>query len=106
MQEFEGTSEEVSIMVAHCEASIAGGYVAGALQRLKSVPATSPHYVRACVAMAEIYLKHRKDSAAYIKCYLHLVVRWHATTACTVMLGALNDPRSPGLDERQCQFQS
>jgi tetratricopeptide repeat protein 21B len=74
VREFEGTSEEVSIMVADCEASIAGGDVSGALQRLKGVPETSPHYVRACIAMAEIHLKHRKDSSAYIKCYLHLVV--------------------------------
>jgi hypothetical protein len=75
VREFEGTSEEVSIVVADCEASIAGGDVSGALQRLKSVPETSPHYVRACVAMAAIHLEHRKDSAAYIQCYLHLVVR-------------------------------
>lgn len=75
VREFEGTSGEVSIVVADCEASIAGGDVTGALQRLKSVPQSSPHYVRACVAMAAIHLEHRKDSAAYIQCYLHLVVR-------------------------------
>ena len=74
VREFEGTSEEVSIMVADCEASISSGDVAGAVQRLKQVPPSSPHYVRACVAMAEIHLKHRRDKAAYIKCYLHLVV--------------------------------
>jgi hypothetical protein len=74
VREFEGTSEEVSIMVADCEASISLGDVAGAVQRLKQVPNASPHYARACVAMAEIHLKHRKDKAAFIKCYLHLVV--------------------------------
>lgn len=74
VREFEGTTEEVSIMVADCEASISLGDVAGAVQRLKQVPSSSPHYARACVAMAEIHLKHRKDKAAYIKCYLHLVV--------------------------------
>lgn len=74
VREFEGTTEEVSIMVADCEVSISLGDVAGAVQRLKQVPSSSPHYARACVAMAEIHLKHRKDKAAYIKCYLHLVV--------------------------------
>jgi tetratricopeptide repeat protein 21B len=81
VREFEGTSEEVSIMVADCEASIAGGDVSGALERLKGVPESSPHYVRACKAMAEIYLMHRMDSSAFIKCYLHLVVK-QQTGAC------------------------
>lgn len=72
--QFEGTSEGVSIMVADCEAAIAAGDVSGALQRLEQVPQSSPHYARACVAMAEIHLKHRKDEAAFIKCYLHLAV--------------------------------
>jgi len=66
-------------MVADCEAAIAAGDVTGAMQRLKRVPESSPHYPRACVAMAEIHLKHRKDQAAYIKCYLHLVVGGHST---------------------------
>lgn len=74
VREFEGTSEEVSIMVADCEASISADDVAGALQRLQQVPPTSPHYTRACVAMAEIHLKHLRDKAAYISCYQHLVV--------------------------------
>lgn len=62
-------------MVASCEATIAGGDVTGALQRLRRVPESSPHYTRARVAMADIYLKHRQDKAAYIQCYLDLVVR-------------------------------
>lgn len=74
VREFEGTSEEVSIMVADCEASISADDVAGALQRLQQVPPSSPHYTRACVAMAEIHLKHLRDKAAYINCYQHLVV--------------------------------
>lgn len=31
--------------------------------------------MKARMAMADIYLRHRKDKAAYIKCYLDLVVR-------------------------------
>ena len=38
-------------------------------------PQESPHYVKARMAMADIYLRHRKDKAAYIKCYMDLVVR-------------------------------
>eukprot|EP00879_Flechtneria_rotunda_P025162 GHRR01026724.1.p1 GENE.GHRR01026724.1~~GHRR01026724.1.p1 ORF type:complete len:305 (+),score=118.75 GHRR01026724.1:653-1567(+) len=73
MREFTGTSEEVRVMVADCEAAIAAGDVAGALQRLRRVPESSPHYARARVAMAEIHLKHRHDRAAYIQCYLDFV---------------------------------
>lgn len=72
--EFSGTSEEVAIMVADCEAAIAAGDVAGALQRLECVQPNSPFYTRACVAMASIHLKHRLDRAAYIQCFRKLVV--------------------------------
>jgi hypothetical protein len=82
VREFEGKREEVRVMVAEAEAAISAGDVSGALARLKRVPQTSPHYARACVAMAEIHLKHRQDSAAYIKCYLHLVVS--STDLCGV----------------------
>lgn len=75
LREFTGTREEVRVMVAYCEAAIAGGDMAGALQRLQRVPESSPHYTRARVAMAEIYLKHQHDRVAYIQCYLDLVVR-------------------------------
>lgn len=53
--------------------AIARGDVEGALKKLRKIPNTSPHYTRARMAMAEIYLKHRKDKTSYIKCYLDLV---------------------------------
>uniref|UniRef100_A0A383W643 Uncharacterized protein n=1 Tax=Tetradesmus obliquus TaxID=3088 RepID=A0A383W643_TETOB len=73
VRELTGTREEVRVMVADCEAAIASGDVAGALQRLRRVPESSMHYTRARVAMAEVYLKHRQDRAAYVECYLDLV---------------------------------
>jgi hypothetical protein len=42
--------------------------------QLRKIPNTSPHYLRARMAMADIYLKHRKDKGHYIKCYMDLVV--------------------------------
>ena len=74
IREFENTSEEVRVTVADCELAIARGDVEGALKKLRRIPDTSPHYVKARMAMADIYLRHRKDKAAYIKCYLDLVV--------------------------------
>ncbi len=47
----------------------------GACVQLRKVPDSSPHYTKARMAMADIYLKHRKDKAAYIRCYMDLVVR-------------------------------
>ncbi len=74
IREFEGTSEEVRVTVADCELAIARGDVEGALKKLRRIPNTSPHYVKARMAMADIYLRHRKDKTAYIKCYMDLVV--------------------------------
>ncbi|KXZ45770.1 hypothetical protein GPECTOR_50g563 [Gonium pectorale] len=73
IREFEGTSEEVRVTVADCELAIARGDVEGALKKLRRIPNTSPHYIKARMAMADIYLRHRKDKTAYIKCYMDLV---------------------------------
>ncbi len=53
--------------VADCELAIAAGDVEGALQRLRRVPPGSQHYAKARCAMADIYLRHRHDRAAYIR---------------------------------------
>lgn len=74
VREFEGTREELRVVVADSEAAVSSGDVDGALARLQRVPQSSPHYARACVAMAQIHLKHRQDAAAYIACYQHLLV--------------------------------
>ncbi|MEW5313286.1 MAG: hypothetical protein WDW38_004868 [Sanguina aurantia] len=75
ISEFRDSSEEVRVTVADCELAIARGDVEGALKRLRKIPSGSPHYTKARMAMADIYLKHRKDKASYCKCYLDLVDR-------------------------------
>ena len=79
VREFTGTSEEARVTVADCELAISRGDVQGALQRLQQVPRGSPHFTRARVAMANIYLKQRRDKPSYIKCYMDLVV----STCCS-----------------------
>jgi len=74
-REFEGTSEEVRVAVADCELAIAHGDIEGALSKLKKIPDTSPHFAKARMAMANIYLKHRRDKTLYMKCYLDLADR-------------------------------
>jgi len=73
IREFEGTSEEVRVTVADSELAIARGDVEGALKKLRKIPDLSPHYTKARMAMADIFLNHRKDKASYVRCYLDLV---------------------------------
>jgi hypothetical protein len=82
LREFAGTPEEVRVTIADCQMAIARGDVEGALKRLRKIPPTSPHFPKARMAMADIYLKYRRDKAAYIKCYMDLKVG----PACLSML--------------------
>jgi tetratricopeptide repeat protein 21B len=71
--EFAGTAEEVTILVVNAELAIQKGEVDQALSMLKAMPATSPYYAAAKRAMADIYLKHRKDKRAFARCYKDIV---------------------------------
>ena len=67
--EFQGTTEEVRVMIANCELALLRGDTNRALKMLIRVPPDSPHYARAKMALAKIHLEKRNDKAAYIKCY-------------------------------------
>jgi hypothetical protein len=67
---------QIRITLADCEAAISRGEPDTALRRLEAVPPASPHYMRARMALAGVYLRARRDRAGYIRCYLDLVVRW------------------------------
>ncbi|KAL6760145.1 intraflagellar transport protein [Haematococcus lacustris] len=73
IREFEGSSEEVRVTIADSELAIARGDVEGALKKLRKVSKGSAHYTKARMAMADICLRHRKDKAGYVKCYMDLV---------------------------------
>jgi len=73
LHEFKGTPEEVRVTIANCELALARKDVKGALKMLRVIPRDSPHYLRAKVAMADIYLKHHHDKHAYARCYTELV---------------------------------
>ncbi len=64
---------QVRVTVSDSELAIARGDVEGALKKLRKIPSASPHYTKARMAMADIFLRYRKDKASYIKCYLDLV---------------------------------
>jgi tetratricopeptide repeat protein 21B len=71
--EFAGTSEEVKILVSNSQLAIEKGEVEQALGMLKSMKPDHPQYATAKAAMAEIYMKHRKDKKAYARCYKAII---------------------------------
>jgi len=93
--EFMGTPEEVRINVASCELALARGDVASALSQLNSVPPSSPHYMRAKVALADIHLSHRGDRESYKRCYEELVERQPDVTTFTMQGEALMAIQEP-----------
>ncbi|MEE6489492.1 hypothetical protein FKM82_015590 [Ascaphus truei] len=73
INEFSGTPEEVRLMIANAELSLAHGDVEQALTMLRNISAEQPYFVQAKEKMADIYLQHRKDKKLYTSCYRDLV---------------------------------
>jgi len=71
--EFAGTSEEVKVLVANSQLAIEKGEVDQALNMLKTMKPDHPQYAVAKAAMADIYMKHRKDKKAFARCYKAIV---------------------------------
>ena len=44
-----------------------------AFQMLKTMDSSSPHYAKARMKMADIYMKHRKDKRGFARCYKDIV---------------------------------
>lgn len=76
INEFQGTPEEVRILIANADLSLARGDVEMALGMLRNIQPDQPYFVEAREKMAEIYLHHRKDKKLYASCY-----RWVLGTA-------------------------
>nr|KAG5695130.1 hypothetical protein BaRGS_017229 [Batillaria attramentaria] len=72
INEFQGTPEEVRIMIANADLSLARGDIEMALGMLRIQP-NQPYFVEAREKMADIYLHHRKDKRLYASCYRELV---------------------------------
>jgi len=71
--EFAGTPEEVKILVANSQLAIEKGEIDSALNMLRTMKPEHPQFAMAKAAMADIYLKHRKDKKAYARCYKAIV---------------------------------
>jgi tetratricopeptide repeat protein 21B len=71
--EFQGTSEEVKVLVANSQLRIEKGEIDGAIDVLRAVKPDHPQFATAKAAVADIYYKHRKDKKAYARCYKAIV---------------------------------
>lgn len=71
--EFAGTSEEVKVLVANSQLAIEKGEIDQALNMLRTMKPDHPQFASAKAAMADIYIKHRKDKKAYARCYKAII---------------------------------
>ncbi|KAK9829513.1 hypothetical protein WJX72_006291 [[Myrmecia] bisecta] len=95
LREFKGTSEEVRITIANSDLAVARGDIAGALQELRAIPKESPFFLKARIAVANIYLHHKKDKAAYARCYSELAEKYGDYDSYRVLGEALMQIQEP-----------
>ena len=70
---YNGTGEEVRIMIADCDLALKRGDVKGAAAKLKAVPKESPHFIQARTTLANVYLTHRNDKRKYLNCFADVI---------------------------------
>uniref|UniRef100_A0A8C6YVJ4 Tetratricopeptide repeat domain 21B n=1 Tax=Nothoprocta perdicaria TaxID=30464 RepID=A0A8C6YVJ4_NOTPE len=73
INEFSGTPEELRVVIANADLSLAQGDVEQALTMLRNITPEQPYFVQAKEKMADIYLQCRKDKKLYAGCYRDLV---------------------------------
>eukprot|EP01135_Chromosphaera_perkinsii_P008100 Nk52_evm16s1129 gene=Nk52_evmTU16s1129 len=73
LQEFSGTAEEVRISIANADLYLSKNDVENALSLLDAITPDKPYYINAKAKAADVYLKYRKDTRMYAKCYRDLV---------------------------------
>jgi len=83
---FEGTSEQIRVLVAISDLAIKKNDFDSAINMLSSVPPDSTLFTHACVAKADIYLKYRHDKQAFAQCFIELV-QTKKNAATYVLLG-------------------
>ncbi|XP_012939708.1 tetratricopeptide repeat protein 21B isoform X2 [Aplysia californica] len=95
INEFQGTPEEVRILIANAELSLARGDIEMALGMLRNITADQPYFVEAREKMADIYLNHRKDKRLYASCYRELNDKHPSTHTCLLLGDAYMSVQEP-----------
>lgn len=73
VEEFQGTPEEARILILSADHAIKRKNVQGAIDLLNKVKPDETYYLQARTKLADIMLKHRLDSYAYLQCYQEMV---------------------------------
>lgn len=66
---FRSTPAEIRTTIASSQLLVSRGEIQKAIELLSEIGPASPFYIRARVAIAAIYLKHKNDPQAYAQCY-------------------------------------
>eukprot|EP00003_Mantamonas_plastica_P021293 TRINITY_DN3441_c0_g2_i6.p1 TRINITY_DN3441_c0_g2~~TRINITY_DN3441_c0_g2_i6.p1 ORF type:complete len:1340 (-),score=495.80 TRINITY_DN3441_c0_g2_i6:48-3578(-) len=89
LNEFQGTSEHVRVLIANAKFAVSRGAMESALETLGSITHKMPYYMKAKTEMAKIYLNHRKNKKQYVKCYQEMVEA-NPTMHTWILLGDAN----------------
>lgn len=73
ISEFQGTPEEVKVMLAQSDMAIKMGDVKKGLAMLKKIQPDNPSFVEAKKKQAQLYLDELKDRMNYQRCYLEIL---------------------------------
>lgn len=89
LNEFQGTTEEVRVIIANADLTLSSGDVEQALSMLRHVGSDQTFYVQAREKMADIYLNHRRDKRLYASCYRFDILRTFLKNFCFVNEGSI-----------------
>ncbi|KAL0591594.1 hypothetical protein ABG067_001192 [Albugo candida] len=73
MSLFQGSTQEVRVLVANSELAVRRGDYKTAVDILSNVPSYSPAFAKAQLVKADIFLTHHNDKVQYAKCFQELV---------------------------------
>ena len=95
IHEFQGTPEEIRIMISNADLAVGRGDIEGALAMLRNITPDQPYFIQAREKMADIYLHHRKDKRLYASCYRELVDKNPSTHTCLLLGDAYMSIQEP-----------
>lgn len=73
VETFQRTSEEARFLILHADRALECNDVQGAVDILSGIGAGEIYYVQARTKLSYIFLEHRRDQQAYLKCYKDMI---------------------------------
>ena len=95
ISEFQGTTEEIMVMLAQSEMALKMGDVKKALAMLKKITPDNISYTEAKKKQAQIYLDELKDRVNYQRCYLEILDSFPSVENFKLTASALMDIQEP-----------